>query len=174
MNIVTKALEFATLKHAGQLRKYTYEPYIVHPIEVAELVRWAGGSDEDIATALLHDTVEDTDATNEDIVAMFGVGIAIKVWFLTDGIPMSAGSRKVRKKLEADRMVNAPAGVANVKVADFISNTKSIAKYDRGFARVYLLEKEYALTKLTHADSRLWALAKNLLLDGKERVGLAS
>lgn len=174
MNIITRAKEFATLKHEGQLRKYTYEPYIVHPLEVAEMVAWAGGSVEDIVAALLHDTVEDTDTTNEEIEEVFGLDVAVKVGFLTDQIPLVAGNRKVRKRLEADRMKMASSGTATVKVADLISNTKTIVKYDRGFARVYLLEKEYALTKLTHADSRLWALAKNLLLDGKERVGLVS
>ena len=58
-DLVKKALEFASNAHNGQTRKYTGEPYIVHPIEVMELVREVIDDPEVLAAALLHDVVED-------------------------------------------------------------------------------------------------------------------
>ena len=55
MNLVEKAKLFATKAHEGQVRKYTGEPYIIHPIEVSEIVERYNGSKEMIAAALLHD-----------------------------------------------------------------------------------------------------------------------
>ena len=62
-----KAIEFATKAHEGQVRKYTGEPYIVHPLEVAEIVKTVEHTEEMLMAAVLHDTVEDTDTTIEDI-----------------------------------------------------------------------------------------------------------
>ena len=68
------ALVFATAAHAavGQMRKYTNDPYIVHPIRVATTVAKFGGTDEMIAAAYLHDVVEDTGVSIVDILDMFG------------------------------------------------------------------------------------------------------
>ena len=62
MSIITQALTFAYNAHKliDQRRKYTDEPYIVHPIAVADIVEQYGGSENQIAAALLHDVVEDT------------------------------------------------------------------------------------------------------------------
>jgi (p)ppGpp synthase/HD superfamily hydrolase len=72
------ALEFATTAHASinQRRKYTGEPYIVHPIAVAELVRSVPHTPEMIAAAYLHDVVEDTPVTIEEIREEFGPQVA--------------------------------------------------------------------------------------------------
>ena len=86
-----KALQFATKMHEGQVRKYTGEAYITHPVAVADLVEAyldeKGFSEEEvmmaIQVAILHDTVEDTVATMEDIEALFGPEIAKGVWFMT-------------------------------------------------------------------------------------------
>ncbi|VFS46676.1 HD domain-containing protein [Budvicia aquatica] len=69
-----RAKAFATQVHqnANQLRKYTNAPYIVHPAAVAELVRSVPHSPEMIAAAWLHDTVEDTQVTLDDIAQRFG------------------------------------------------------------------------------------------------------
>ena len=79
-----EALEFATEMHEGQVRKYTGEEYIMHPIAVADLVEEYLDEQEEpeefvmaaIAIALLHDTVEDTPATEENILERFGAEIA--------------------------------------------------------------------------------------------------
>ena len=63
--LVIKADTFADLSHSGQVRKYTGEPYIVHPREVATLVSTVAHTPEMLAAALLHDVVEDTPATTQ-------------------------------------------------------------------------------------------------------------
>ena len=81
MTLVEKALQFASEAHGsiGQKRKYTGEDYIVHPIEVMEIVKSVPHTQEMLAAALLHDTVEDTPATFEDIEREFGHEVCILV-----------------------------------------------------------------------------------------------
>ena len=69
----TLARVYATAAHAavGQRRKYTDQPYIVHPIRVAEIVDLYGGTDDMISAAYLHDVVEDTAVSIDDINDMF-------------------------------------------------------------------------------------------------------
>ena len=82
-NVIIKAFDLARKAHAGVKRK-SGEPYILHPIAVADIVcNEIGLGSTSIASALLHDVVEDTDYTVEDIRDMFGNSIAIIVEGLT-------------------------------------------------------------------------------------------
>ena len=82
MNLTTRAKVFANIAHDGQVRKYTGEPYISHPVSVAKLVKDVGSSDTVISAAWLHDVVENTKFTAEDILNRFGVEVANLVFFL--------------------------------------------------------------------------------------------
>ena len=75
MNVVKKAYAYANRKHEGQKRK-SGEPYIIHPLAVAEIVAEIGLDTDAIAAALLHDCLEDTDASFEEISRMFGTTVA--------------------------------------------------------------------------------------------------
>ena len=90
------AIDFATKKHEGQKRK-SGEPYIIHPLSVADtLIEW--GMDIDTVLAgILHDTVEDTDATLEDIENLFGRDVA----FLVDGVTKVSQARAGMRNLES-------------------------------------------------------------------------
>ena len=81
IKLILKAYDFAKEHHEGQFRK-SGEPYITHPVEVAYIVTTLELDDDAICAALLHDIVEDTDVTREDIVREFGEGIAD----LVDGV----------------------------------------------------------------------------------------
>ena len=84
--MITKAIEFATKKHSGQFRKITGLPYVTHPIEVARLVEQFKSSKnmtELKVAALLHDTLEDTNATFSEIAMEFSPLIASLVLELT-------------------------------------------------------------------------------------------
>ena len=70
--MIHKAIEFAVIAHQGQTRKGTDIPYIVHPFEVAQLLTAAGADESVIVAGLLHDTLEDTTITTEDIFHAFG------------------------------------------------------------------------------------------------------
>ena len=94
-----RAKAFAEHHHAAvnQKRKYTGEPYIVHPAAVVELVRGVPHTQEQLAAAWLHDTVEDTEVTIEEIEAKFGREVAALVEMLTDISRPGDGNRAVRE-----------------------------------------------------------------------------
>jgi (p)ppGpp synthase/HD superfamily hydrolase len=161
MKLVEEAFAFAFLKHKDQLRKYTNEPYIVHPIAVADLVRTINARDEMVAAALLHDVLEDTDATPDELRALFGDEVTNLVIDLTDVFVDTElhGNRKIRKAKEAERLAGVSADAQTIKVADMIDNTKTIVAHDPGFARVYLREKAALFKVLTKAHPALLAMA---------------
>ena len=161
-NIVERARVFATAAHAavGQTRKYTGEPYVVHPIEVSELVASVNGTEAMVAAALLHDVLEDTEVTVDLLEEQFGSKVADLVLWLTDISRPKDGNRSARKALDRQHSAAAPAAAQTIKVADLISNTRSIIAHDPGFAKVYLEEKRLLLDVLTRADSTLLAMAR--------------
>jgi (p)ppGpp synthase/HD superfamily hydrolase len=165
MTMVERARVFATAAHAavGQVRKYTFEPYIVHPAEVAKIVRDAGGSEAMVAAAWLHDTVEDTGVTIETIRAEFGVEVAELVGWLTDVSRPEHGNRAHRKALDRAHSAAAPAEAQTVKLADLIANTRSIMAHDAAFAKTYLEEKRLLLAVMTKGDPVLMAEARKFI-----------
>jgi (p)ppGpp synthase/HD superfamily hydrolase len=162
-NIVERARVFATAAHAavGQTRKYTGEPYVVHPIEVSELVASVGGTEAMVAAALLHDVLEDTEVTVDLLEEQFGSGVADLVLWLTDISKPEDGNRSTRKALDRQHSAAAPAAAQTIKVADLISNTRTIVEFDPGFAKTYLEEKRLLLEVLTRANPTLLDQAKN-------------
>jgi (p)ppGpp synthase/HD superfamily hydrolase len=174
-NVVNKALAFAKDAHEsiGQKRKYTGEDYIVHPIEVSQIVKSVGGSEVMQAAALLHDTVEDTNVTNAEIVEHFGPAIAKLVNELTDISKLEDGNRALRKEMDREHSASASADAQTVKLADLISNSKSIVKHDPNFAKVYIREKEALLQVLDKGNSRLHAIATKQVADAKETLKIS-
>jgi (p)ppGpp synthase/HD superfamily hydrolase len=154
MEIIEKARIFAVAAHSAikQVRKYTNEPYWVHPQEVADIVASVPGATENmIAAAHLHDTVEDTGVTIEVIRAEFGIDIATLVGWLTDVSKPEDGNRAHRKAIDRAYTAEAPAEAQTIKCADLRANTISIAKYDPAFAKTYLAEKREMLAVMTKA-----------------------
>lgn len=143
--MVLEALKFAVKAHGEQKRKYTGDPYIVHPIEVAEIVSGGDHTDAMLAAALLHDVVEDTDATLDDLKKIFNIGVVALVDELTDISKPEDGNRAVRKALDRAHIASASNAAQIIKCADLISNTSSIVQFDPIFARVYLAEKRALL-----------------------------
>lgn len=81
LDIINKAFDFARQKHDGQLRN-SGEPYICHPLEVAKIITELGFDTDSVVSSLLHDVVEDTDATFDDLKTEFGGEVAS----LVDGV----------------------------------------------------------------------------------------
>ena len=75
LSLIQRAYDYANKHHGGQLRK-SGEPYMIHPLNVAYILTDLELDDETICAALLHDVVEDTDVTHEDLVKDFGESIA--------------------------------------------------------------------------------------------------
>ncbi len=166
MHIIEKARVFATAAHAAaaQLRKYTNEPYIVHPTEVAQIVGSAeGATDEMVAAAWLHDVVEDTGVTIETIRAEFGEKVAELVGWLTDVSRPDHGNRAARKAVDRAHTAMASAEAQTIKLADLISNCTSIVEHDANFAKTYLEEKRLLLEVLTKGDRGLWEKASAIV-----------
>jgi len=157
------AVSFATMAHKDQRRKYTNEPYILHSIEVAEIVATVDHTEEMLIAAVLHDVVEDTSFTSEDIHAEFGPVVGKLVDELTDISKPTDGNRAVRKAIDRDHLAKASRAAQTIKVADLISNTSSIVEHDPKFAKVYLKEKADLLDVLVLADKKLLKKAINQL-----------
>lgn len=164
-DIVERARIFATAAHAAvkQVRKYTFEPYIVHPTEVAAIVSTVSHTPEMLAAAFLHDTVEDTGVTIELIRTEFGEKVAELVGWLTDVSKPEDGNRAKRKAIDREHSAQAPADAQTVKLADLISNSRSIMKHDAEFAKTYLTEKRLLLEVMTRGDATLMAEARKYI-----------
>lgn len=170
--MIDSAIAFAALAHAGQKRKYTFEPYIVHPIEVMRLVMTVDHCEEMLVAAILHDVIEDTPVGQREIERRFGPAVLELVLDLTK-VPVE-GNRATRMAAERDRLALASWAAQTIKVADLISNTSTITKYDPGFARVYLPEKAALLEVLTKADPSLLERAHLTLNDGLQQCQLTT
>jgi len=159
MNLEQRAIEFATEAHDGQVRKYTGEPYITHPIAVSEIVKTVSDDEEMIAAALLHDTIEDCYVCLDDIKDEFGVVVAALVNQLTDVSEPINGNRALRKGMDRDWLSCACDKAKTIKLADLIHNSQSILVADENFAKVYMREKRSLLEVLHGGDFTLHARA---------------
>lgn len=125
--LVLRAAEFAADKHRKQRRKGRKKrPYIGHCIEVAALIANVGKVEDPsiLAAAMLHDTVEDTKTTHEEIVVeAFGVEIDALVAEVTDDKTLE---KKRRKELQFEHAPHISDGAKLIKLADKISNVREI------------------------------------------------
>lgn len=160
-----RARVFATAAHAAvaQLRKYTMEPYIVHPAEVVSILKTVPHTEAMVAAAWLHDTVEDTGVSIELIRAEFGSEVSDLVGWLTDVSRPDHGNRAARKAIDRAHTAAAPAEAQTIKLCDLISNTRSIVEHDAKFARTYLEEKRLLLEVMTKGDPTLLERAASIV-----------
>jgi guanosine-3',5'-bis(diphosphate) 3'-pyrophosphohydrolase len=126
--LLFRALAFAAHKHRDQRRKDAEaSPYINHPIALAEVLAGEGGiSDPEVlAAALLHDTIEDTATTAEELRAQFGERIAAIVAEVTDDKNLPKAERK---RLQIEHAAGISEGAKLVKLADKICNLRDVAE----------------------------------------------
>jgi (p)ppGpp synthase/HD superfamily hydrolase len=159
-----RAREFATNAHGAinQRRKYSGEPYINHPMAVADIVRGRPHTPEMLAAAWLHDVVEDTPTSLDDIKAAFGDLVASLVDDLTDVSRPHDGNRRIRKAIDRDHTAKASPAAKTIKLADLIDNTRSIVVDDPHFARVFIRELRLLIEVLREGDAVLWQTAFDL------------
>ena len=151
-------LNFATQAHAGQKRKYTDEDYIIHPMRVAFAGIYFGDrtttKPNAVAAALLHDIIEDTAVTfeelrlflskiffdGEDVAEIMHLVMSLTDIYTKDNFPNL--NRKERKEKELFRMEKTfNRRLFLIKLIDMIDNQTSINKYDPEFAKVFNVEK---------------------------------
>lgn len=120
------AIYFATERHAGQMRKGTSIPYILHPLEVLQILYSMRADTELLIAGILHDTVEDTDTTLDEIREQFGSDVADLVASNSED---KSKSWEERKQHTIDTLPSAPHRVKQLILADKLANLRSIA-YD--------------------------------------------
>lgn len=145
-----------------QKRKYSGEPYWKHLYRVSDIVgllRFKLGFDigaKMIETAWLHDVIEDTPITEEILKDWFDPDVVEGVVLLSNN--KDIGSRKLRKQMEVERLINAPNWVKTVKLADVLDNARDFRKHDLKYAeKVWFPEKRVLLEEaLKGGDQALW------------------
>lgn len=124
LSVIDKAIAFATQAHEGQVRKGTTRPYIVHPLEVGEIVTSMTDDEEVICAAILHDTVEDCGGITKDVICEeFTERVAYLV------MQESEDKSKTwieRKSATIKRLKRAPIEVQMIGLADKLSNMRDI------------------------------------------------
>lgn len=125
---IKKAIQFAARKHHGQMRRETEPlPYITHPFSIALLVAEDGAHDDVVTAALLHDTLEDTDTTREEIAEAFNERVAHLVESVSE-IKERNGTKidwKERKVQYLATLEQASDDAVLIAIADKIDNIES-------------------------------------------------
>ena len=159
-HLILKALSFAANKHRNQFRKGSEPiPYINHPIALADLLVRTGNISDPatIAAALLHDTVEDTDTSFEELEAEFGPEISQLVAELTDDKSLPKDERK-RRQVEHAPLLSRRARV--VKLADKTCNLRDIvqdppAKWSLERKQQYFAWAKEVVDQIRGSDAKL-------------------
>lgn len=124
MNVIDQAIIFAAKAHDGQTRKASDIPYITHPFAVGMVLQRENCSDEVIAAGILHDTIEDTSTTYEELAEQFGLQVANLVCAASEHdkrLPW-----KERKQHTINKLKDANLEEIQVMTADKLHNIKSI------------------------------------------------
>ena len=122
--ITREALEFATAQHAGQRRDADQAPFILHPLEVAQLLRGRDYPDHVVAAGVLHDVIEDTDVGYDEIERRFGTAVASLVRAVSE--PPGGGDYAERKARLRAAVAQASADAAAVFAADKVAKVREL------------------------------------------------
>ena len=153
--IIDKAFETANSFHQGQLRR-SGEPYIIHPIAVANILVDLGMDYQSIVAALLHDVVEDTDYTIEQLTGEFGEDVAILVDGVTKLGKVQLNSRETKEEQQAENVrkmllaMSKDIRVIIVKLADRLHNMRTLEFVDPQKQRDKALETLEIFAPISH------------------------
>lgn len=173
--IILHAANYAAQKHAGQKRKGAKkEPYINHTLEVADLIAQVGKEEDDeiLAAAILHDTLEDTDATEDEIRSLFGERVLHIVNEVTDNKSLP---KKKRKQLQIDHAHELSREATLIKIADKTSNVKDITysppkKWSKKRRKEYLQWAEKVIGNCNPVNEALKAQFTRILEKAKTAI----
>ena len=131
MNKLEKAIIYATVMHQGMVRKFSGIPFILHPMEVAQILSTMTDDEEIITAGILHDIVEDTDGTLEEIQKRFGERVALLVSSESENeYPDEERSATWKRRKEESLLVlknSTDIGVKMLWLADKLANIRSLA-----------------------------------------------
>jgi (p)ppGpp synthase/HD superfamily hydrolase len=169
-SVLEKIRDYADRAHGTQMRKYTPERYIVHPVRVMETCRQYDSKLSVLAAALLHDVLEDTPVGRNEMSdflhtlmshedadkTLLLVEEMTDVYVKTD---YPQWNRKTRKEKELERIIGTSPEAQTIKYADILDNSKEISSHDPGFARRYLSECLAILKKADKGNKDLYKIA---------------
>ena len=173
--LILKAAHFSAQKHSTQRRKdENASPYINHPISVALAIAQIGGVDdpEILAAALLHDTLEDTETTPEELEAEFGKKVCEYVLDVTDDKTLPKDERK-RRQIEHAKKIS--KGAALIKLGDKISNVTDVtnnppADWDINRRKQYLDWAEKVIENCPKVNDRMENKFQEIIKQGREAL----
>ena len=122
--LTRRALEFAAERHRGQWREADHAPFILHPLEVAQLLRGRGYPDAVVAAGVLHDVIEDTGVDPAELERQFGARVAALVSAVSE--PPGGGGYAERKARLRDAIAGADADAAAVFAADKVAKAREL------------------------------------------------
>jgi (p)ppGpp synthase/HD superfamily hydrolase len=176
-DILKKIIDFADQAHGDQMRKYTPERYIVHPVRVMELCRKYINDLPVLAAAILHDVLEDTPVTAKELhvfletlmdetTASRTVKLVKELTdeFVKESYPQ--WNRRKRKAMEVERLLKTSSDSQTIKYADIYDNCVEIVNHDPHFAKVFLSECKNILGKLDKGELHLLRKAKDIVEEG--------
>ena len=169
-DILQKVTAFARQAHGDQRRKFVDEPYINHLVRVMEICRQYSTDMTILLAALLHDVLEDTNVTREEIKefmlpllneekTMRTVKLVEEMTDIYTKKKYPEWNRRKRKSKEVERLSSVSSGAQTIKYADIIDNSLDIKNAETDFARVFLFECKALLKVMTHGDNRLYKRA---------------
>jgi len=172
--IIDKIIEFADQGHGDQTRKYSPDRYIVHPVRVMKTCSEYTDSLPILAAAILHDVLEDTPHTQDDISTFLknymneeernstlNMVVELTDVYVKENFPKL--NRYKRKKKEIKRLKNISSDAQTIKYADILDNASEISLNDPGFAERYLQECHDVLLALKDGNPQLRQTAIDLI-----------
>ncbi len=168
--ILDKVRQFADNAHGSQMRKYTPERYIVHPIRVMETCRNYDNSLPVLSAALLHDVIEDTPVDSNGMLeflrgvmseaeAKETLSIVVDLTDVYVKADYPQWNRRMRKTKEQERIATTSPKSQTIKYADIIDNTNEITSHDPNFAPRFLSECYANLKVANKGNQELYAIA---------------
>lgn len=175
-DILEKVKTFAEQAHGTQLRKYSNEPYIAHPIRVMETVRDYTHELPVLAAALLHDVLEDTNVGQRELgnflTELMEESLATRTLRITEELTdvyvksdYPTLNRRTRRTKEAQRLSEVSAEAQTIKYADIIDNVVDISRQETDFALVYMRECKQLLQEIDKGNALLYHRAKQTVDD---------
>lgn len=163
--LVLKAAGMALVVHHGQTRRNNKHPYVTHPNRVArEVSRMDGVTPQVVAAAFLHDVVEDTNITLEQVTETFGLDVAELVESLTNishNEEHKDKPRKERKRLDREFLRHAPRWAKVIKLVDRLDNLKEMSEDSEDFIKLYCDESRLLADAIGSAHIPIADLIRN-------------
>lgn len=175
-DILNQVKAFADQAHGKQMRKYTNERYIVHPVRVMEMVREYNQNLPVLAAALLHDVLEDTQVGKRELenflLTVMDKPVAHATLQLVDELTdvyikadYPGMNRRARRSKEVERLAACSPDAQTIKYADIIDNIVDIVHQDTDFALVYIRECKQLMEGLNKGHPELYERALQTVND---------